>query len=100
MPRRVSPHQLTYFVDKQLLDIVKNGRPAFDSKGRPVFDHDGNQIRRPPTAADLKTAIDRLKTMGIKDVAEKRDDVELAMDRLRREYTSPRHRSAEAAGED
>lgn len=52
-------------VEKQLLDIVKNGRPAFDANGAPVLDDDGRHLRRPASAADLKAAISYLSMVGV-----------------------------------
>ncbi len=52
-------------LDEHLLDAISNGAPLLDEKGDPVLDAEGNAIRRPPSAAILNTARQRLKDLGI-----------------------------------
>jgi len=57
--------RLRYRTDLRLLEVVQHGRPAFNANGEPVLDDEGNQMRHPPTSADLNAAIKRLKDVGL-----------------------------------
>ena len=58
--RRSTADKIATALDRQLLKILKHGRAAFDCNGQPIFDADGAQAFRPPTAADLNAARQRL----------------------------------------
>jgi len=51
---------------RQLLDVLRHGRPAFDAKGDPIVDAEGKQLRRPATHQDFAAAIKYLEHNDIK----------------------------------
>ncbi len=52
-------------LDRQLLDIIVNGRLVIGPDGHIVKDDDNKPIFRPASAADLNAARGRLKDLGI-----------------------------------
>ncbi|MFP4146056.1 MAG: hypothetical protein ACLFV3_13040 [Phycisphaeraceae bacterium] len=74
--------QIARELDRNLLRVLKQGRPAYDAAGQPVLDPDGKQLFKPPTAADLQAARQRLSDLGVKAAGEK-NPVQEAFERMR-----------------
>jgi hypothetical protein len=74
--------ELSEALDKELLDVIRNGNPVVDDKGNAVKDAKGKPVRQPASAAHFKVAHERLRFLGIGKVPQHGDAASQLADEL------------------
>lgn len=77
--------EISEMLDKQLLSILRDGRPLIGPDGLPVYGKDGKQIYVPPSASDMNIARQRLRDLGIDKMPVGEDDASSLRDEFLRQ---------------